>query len=518
MFLYNCNSSLQKQEQHEYAVKESIVNEAVDEKSKKIELEMTKKGDEIKKEYNTESYDHIVENPFVSTLLNPVSTFGIDVDKASYSNMRRFLHNNILPPPGAIRIEELINYFDYNYPQPDDEHPFSVNLSLTNCYWNKNHKLLSIGLKGKETPLNNIPPANLVLLLDVSGSMRSPHKLPLLKRAFKVLLKQLRPDDKVAIVVYAGAAGLVLPSTKCSEKDKIIDAFEKLEAGGSTAGGEGIKLAYKIAAENFTEQGNNRVIIATDGDFNVGESSDAAMVKLIEEKRESGIFLTVLGFGMGNYNDSMMEKLSNAGNGNYAYIDNILEAQKVLGHEMWRTLYTIAKDVKLQIEFNPYKVKGYRLIGYENRTLNSEDFNDDKKDAGDIGAGHTVTALYEIIPSGSEEKISEADELEYRKQEVVKSDNILTLKLRYKQPQADKSTLMLRRMKESDIFTDKPDENFRFAASIAEFGLLLRNSKFKGTASFKALRNRAKEAMGEDKFGYRKEFLQIVNIAEALSE
>ena len=469
-------------------------------------------------EFNTEEYDRINENPFLSPLHNPLSTFAVDVDKAAYSNMRRFLNHNEMPPPDAIRLEELINYFEYTYPQPDDDHPFSISSEMGKCFWNEKHSLISIGLKGRETALNEIPPANLVFLLDVSGSMDSPEKLPLLKKALKVLLDELRPTDKVAITVYAGAAGLVLPSTQCLYKDKIIDAFDDLQAGGSTAGGEGIVLAYKIAKENFIKGGNNRIILATDGDFNIGASSDAEMERLIELKRDEGVFLTVLGFGMGNYKDSKMEKLSNIGNGNYAYIDNILEAKKVLGYEMWRTLYAIAKDVKIQIEFNPAKVKAYRLIGYENRMLRSEDFNDDTKDAGEIGAGHTVTALYEIIPAGADEEVPGIDELEYQQTQVKKSDNLMTLKLRYKHPDKNTSILMERRITQSEIFTDQVSQNFRFASSVAEFGLLLRGSKHKANANYNQVLELANNAKGEDTFGYRAEFIHMVKTAEALDD
>ncbi len=469
-------------------------------------------------DFNTEEYDKINENPFLGVINNPVSTFGVDVDGAAYSNVRRFLNQNQLPPPDAVRMEELINYFDYTYPQPTDEHPFSVNLEMADCPWNKAHKLMLIGLKGKETPLTSIPPANLVFLLDVSGSMDSPEKLPLLKQSLKILMEQMRPTDRIAIVVYAGAAGLVLPSTPVTEKNKIIRAFDDLQAGGSTAGGEGIVLAYKVARENFIQGGNNRVILATDGDFNIGASSDADMERLIEEKRKDGVFLTVLGFGMGNYKDSKMEKLSNAGNGNYAYIDNILEAKKTLGYEMWRTLYTIAKDVKIQIEFNPSQVKGYRLIGYENRMLRREDFNDDTKDAGDIGAGHTVTALYEIIPAGSSEKINGVDDLEYQKSDIVKSDNLMTLKLRYKTPEGSESKLITKRVTEKEIWVSATSDNFKFASSVTQFGLLLRNSEHKADASWENAMQLAIQAKGEDKFGLRNEYIRLVEVAEALSK
>jgi Ca-activated chloride channel family protein len=474
--------------------------------------------EEAPKEFNTEEYDKIVENAFVSALTNPLSTFSVDVDNASYSNVRRFLNSNEMPYPGSVRIEEMINYFDYQYRQPTDEHPFSVSMEMGKCYWNTEHYLVQIGLKGKEIEIEKIPSGNMVFLIDVSGSMENTNKLPLLKSAFKILMEKLRPSDRVAIVVYAGAAGLVLESTSCDEKDKIINAFDNLSAGGSTAGGEGIKLAYKIAKQNFIQGGNNRVILATDGDFNIGQSSDASLEKMIEEKRKDGIFLTVLGFGMGNYKDSKMEKLSNAGNGNYAYIDNILEAKKVLGKEIWGTLYTIAKDVKIQIEFNPAKVKGYRLIGYENRMLKKEDFNDDTKDAGDIGSGHTVTAFYEIIPAGSDEEIPGVDELEYQQTNVVESENMMTVKLRYKKPDENKSKLIKNRIKENDIKSAELSQNFMFASAVAEFGLLLRDSKFKADATYTQVIQRAKHSKGTDDEGYRAEFIRLVEIAEALSK
>jgi Ca-activated chloride channel family protein len=473
--------------------------------------------DEKKDNFNTESYDKIVENPFVSPISTPLSTFSVDVDRASYANVRRYLNNNQLPPPDAVRIEEMINYFDYSYPLPTGKEPFSVNLELGICPWNANHQIIAIGLKGKEVEVKNVPSSNLVFLLDVSGSMDEPNKLPLLKQSFKILIEKLRPSDKVAIVVYAGAAGCVLPSTSCKEKEKIFKAFDDLQAGGSTAGGDGIKLAYKIAKENFIKGGNNRVILATDGDFNVGESSDAAMERLIEQKREEGVFLTVLGFGMGNYKDSKMEKLSNAGNGNYAYIDNIIEAQKTLGKEFFGTIYTIAKDVKIQIEFNPAKVKAYRLIGYENRMLKAEDFNDDKKDAGDIGSGHTVTALYEIIPAGSKEEVPGIDDLEYQKNQVLSSNDIMTLKLRYKEPQDTVSQLIKQKVGDGD-FKKELSENLKWATSVTEFALILRDSKFKGKSSFSHIIEMAQNNKGTDPDGYRSEFVKLVKIAELLKK
>ena len=468
-------------------------------------------------EHNTESYDLINDNNFKNVTEQPVSTFSIDVDRASYANVRRFLNNNTFPPKDAVRVEEMINYFDYEYPQPDNGNPFSINLEMNECPWNKEHKLLLVGLQGEQVSESNIPPSNFVFLIDVSGSMNRPNKLPLVKQSLRILIGNLRPIDKVAIVVYAGAAGLVLESTPGSNKQKILGAIDQLQAGGSTAGGAGIKLAYKVAKENLILKGNNRVILASDGDFNVGASSDAEMVRLIEEKRNEGVFLTILGYGMGNYKDSKMEQLSNAGNGNYGYIDNILEAKKMFGHELWGTLYTIAKDVKIQVEFNPGKVKAYRLIGYENRLLNREDFNDDKKDAGEIGSGHTVTALYEIVPADSEEEIKNSDPLVYQKTNMVKSDDIMTLKVRYKKPDEDVSNLIEKKITEKDVKAKTMSNNFAFASAVAEFGMLLRNSEFKGNASYPAVVARAQQAKGNDKYGYRSEFIKLVEVCGLLA-
>lgn len=474
-------------------------------------------------DYNTESYDVINENQFKSSVNNPLSTFSIDVDAASYSNVRRFITNNSLPPIDAVRIEELINYFDYDYPQPTGDDPFSINTELSECPWNENHMLVHIGLQGKTISLDKLPPSNIVFLLDVSGSMDSPSKLPLLKKAFNLLLKQLRENDRVAIVVYAGAAGVVLKSTLGNEKEIIIQALDKLQAGGSTAGGEGIQLAYKIAAENFIDGGNNRIVLATDGDFNIGASSDAEMVRLIEKEREKGIFLTVLGFGMGNYKDSKMEKLADKGNGNYAYLDNIMEAKKVLVNEFGGTMFTIAKDVKIQVEFNPAKVKAYRLIGYENRIMNNEDFNDDKKDAGELGAGHTVTALYEIIPADSDEKIPGIDDLKYQNTNpndfAQNTNEIMTVKLRYKQPNENTSKLLETTISDDNFVSlDNAGDNFMFAAAISQFGMLLRNSEFKGTSTFENTIEFAKKSAGTDKNGYRKDFIRMAEAAALLYE
>lgn len=468
---------------------------------------------DVSENFNTESYDVINENIFKDVINNPLSTFSIDVDRAAYSNVRRFLTQNQKPVKDAVRIEELINYFDYDYPQPTNGHPFSITIEADKCPWNTKHQLFLVGLKGENINENEIPANNLTFLIDVSGSMSSANKLPLLKQAFKYLVENLRPQDRVAIVVYAGAAGVVLESTPGNQKEKIIAALDMLQAGGSTAGGEGINLAYKIAKQNFIKNGNNRVILASDGDFNVGASSDAEMVRLIEEKRNDGIFLSILGFGMGNYKDSKMEQISNAGNGNYAYIDNILEAKKVFGTELWGTLYTIAKDVKIQIEFNPSKVKAYRLIGYENRILNKEDFNNDKKDAGDIGCGHTVTALYEVIPADSDEEVSNVDPLEYQQQTKVNSKNLMTVKVRYKKPNEDTSNLIVEKVESGK---SKSTNNLMFASAVAEFGMLLRESEFKGNATFADVLKRAKTSAGLDEYGYKADFIKMVEMGEML--
>ena len=464
--------------------------------------------------YETEQYNRIVENNFKLALDNPLSTFSIDVDRAAYANVRRFLNSNALPPPDAVRIEEMVNYFKYDYPQPKGADPFAVSMELATCPWNAEHQLALVGLQGLDIETKDLPPNNLVFLLDVSGSMDASDKLPLLKSAMRLLVDQLRPEDRVSIVVYAGAAGLVLEPT--ADKAEILEAITRLNAGGSTAGGAGIELAYKAAKESFIPQGNNRVILATDGDFNVGVSSDGALTRLIEEKRETGIFLTVLGFGTGNIKDSRMEQLADKGNGNYAYIDDILEAKKVLVTEMGGTLVTIAKDVKIQIEFNPAQVKAYRLIGYENRMLAAEDFADDKKDAGELGAGHTVTALYELIPADSDEDIRTAGDLKYQVTGLVKSDELMTVKLRYKEPSGDTSKLIVRAIEAENSLSEESSNNMQFASSVAEFGLLLRNSEYKGAASYTEVIRRAKASRGEDAEGYRAEFIRLVEKAELL--
>lgn len=463
--------------------------------------------------HNTESYNAIEENIFHKSLDKPLSTFSIDVDAASYSNMRRFLNMGQLPPKDAVRIEEMINYFSYDYDGPSDDYPFAIHTSKMKAPWNEENYLVKIGIQGKKLDMDELPPSNIVFLLDVSGSMGSPNKLPLLKSSLKMLANELRPSDKVAIVVYAGAAGLVLPPTSGSNKQTIFEALEKLQSGGSTAGGAGIKLAYQIAKENYVDGGNNRVILATDGDFNIGASSDAEMQRLIEEKRKEGVFLTVLGFGMGNYKDSKMEILADKGNGNYAYIDNIMEAKKVLVTEFGGTLFTIAKDVKIQVEFNPAVVQAYRLIGYENRKLKDEDFNDDQKDAGELGSGHTVTALYEIIPVGvSSEFVKGIDPLKYQdKSRPSNTSEIMTVKFRYKNPEETKSKLITHTLA-NDQKTDN-DQNLNWAAAISSFGMLLRNSEFKGNLTYSDVINLAKTAKGADEFGYRQEFINLVEIA-----
>lgn len=465
--------------------------------------------------YNTEEYGRIYENDFTTVRDNPLSTFSIDVDTGAYSNVRRFLNAGQLPPADAVRIEEMINYFSYNYEKPNDQDPFSINIDAAQAPWNTAHQLVRIGLQGKTLASEEIPASNLVFLIDVSGSMNQNNKLPLLKKALKMMVRQLSADQRVAIVVYAGAAGQVLESTSGANKQKIISALDRLSAGGSTAGGAGIKLAYDIAAQNYIEGGNNRVIMATDGDFNTGVSSTSEMIRLIEQKRDEGVFITVCGFGMGNYKDQRLEQIANKGNGTYYYIDTEKEANKVFVEELGSTLFTIAKDVKLQIEFNPAQVKAYRLIGYENRRLNKEDFNDDQKDAGELGAGHTVTALYEIIPADSQEIVSSVDELVYQKNQPVASDDVMTVKLRYKEPDQNTSKLIQRSIAQTEL-TVTPKDDFEFCAAVAEFGLLLRQSQHKGHANYNHVVQAATTAKGRDISGYRQEFIDLVYRAQAL--
>jgi Ca-activated chloride channel family protein len=436
--------------------------------------------------HNTEEYGRFDENPFLRPGDNPLSTFSIDVDRASYANVRRILREGTLPPRNAVRIEEMINYFTYDYPEPGGADPVSITTELAGCPWNDQHRLLLVGLQSKKIPTADLPPNNLVFLVDTSGSMSSSDKLPLVKNALRLLVDQLRPEDTVSIVAYAGSAGVVLKPTHGSDRGVILEALDAFEAGGSTAGAQGIVLAYEVANENFLRNGNNRVILATDGDFNVGVSSDGELEQLIEEKRRDGIFLTVLGFGSGNIKDSKMELLADKGNGNYAYIDTIAEARKSLVQEMGATLLTVAKDVKIQVEFNPSAVGAYRLIGYENRLLRAEDFNNDEKDAGEIGAGHSVTALYEIVPPGQDVATGSVDPLKYQNRAASSSASadVATVKLRYKAPDSDTSRLMTRVVANT---TTPPSENLRLAASVAQLGMLLRDSPHKGNATFEKI-------------------------------
>lgn len=474
---------------------------------------------------SNEEYGTFVENKYIAVQDEALSTFSIDVDRASYSNLRRHLDQMQKPPKDAIRIEEMINYFNYDYPQPTNEHPFIVETEVSDCPWNKEAKLVKVGLQGKNIDLEKAPISNLVFLIDVSGSMSYANKLPLLKESLKLLINNMRAKDKMAIVVYAGAAGLIQAST--SDKNKLLEALDKLEAGGSTAGGAGIELAYKVAKENLVSDGNNRVIIATDGDFNVGSSSTTDLEALIVKKRKDDIFLTVLGYGMGNYKDDRMEVLADKGNGNYAYIDNIKEAKKTLVKEMGGTLYTIAKDVKLQIEFNPVQVKSYRLVGYENRLLKKEDFNDDTKDAGELGAGHTVTALYEIIlvdnykESKKDKTGNNVDDLVYQKSKPTHlaqtSEDLMTIKLRYKEPKGTKSILMALPVAKDIQPISEASENFRFASAVAGFGMLLRTSEFSKDLSYDTVLKLAEGAKGADKEGYRKEFIGMVKNVRSMS-
>lgn len=471
---------------------------------------------------SNEDYQTPTENAFQTALDRPLSTFSIDVDKASYSNMRRFLNNNQLPPTDAVRIEELVNYFNYDYPEPTGKIPFSVSTEMSDCPWNPQHKLVQIGLKGKTVAKNQMPASNLVFLLDVSGSMGQPNKLPLLKSAFKLLTQQLRAEDRVSIVVYAGASGVILNPTSGRHTQQIMTALDRLEAGGGTAGAQGIQLAYQLAEKAFIPNGNNRVILATDGDFNIGIRNTDELIKLIENKRKSGIFLSVLGFGMGNYKDHRMEQIADKGNGNYAYIDNIREAKKVLVEEMTSTLFTIAKDVKIQVEFNPIKVHSYRLIGYENRMLKKEDFNDDTKDAGEIGAGHTVTALYEIVPKDAAEVTdSNVDELRYQTSRAKLASHItkewMTVKLRYKDPKSEVSKKSVFRVANKGLKWQDTSDNFQFSAAVASFGMLLKDSEFKGNTSFQKIENWALNSLGKDEYGYRTEFMELVGKAKSIA-
>lgn len=471
-------------------------------------------------EANTEEYKEIQENGFKKASDVPLSTFSIDVDAASYSNMRRFLNKGVLPPTDAIRTEELINYFSYNYPCPTGDDPVKITAEVGSCPWNEQNRLVRIGLKAKEIPTENLPASNLVFLIDVSGSMYGPDRLDLVKSSLKLLVNNLREKDKVAIVVYSGSVGEKLPSTSGSDKQKIKEAIDELKAGGSTAGGEGLKQAYKIARKNFITGGNNRIILCTDGDFNVGVSSDEELEKLIEQERKSGVFLTVLGYGMGNYKDKKMQTLAEKGNGNHAYIDNLQEANRVLVNEFGATLHTVAKDVKLQVEFNPAHVQAYRLIGYESRLLADEDFNNDIKDAGEMGAGHTVTALYEVIPVGVKSNmIGKVDDLKYQKKTEKSirpntSEELLTIKLRYKAPNGQVSKKI--ELPLTDPKNNQVSADFRFASAVAMFGQLLRDSEYKGDATYDKVISLAKTGLENDEKGYRKEFIRLAETAKGL--
>lgn len=492
------------------------------EKIEKIEKENAKKEQTLSKyepvEVDQEEYESFVENQFENSAATPLSTFSIDVDNASYTNVRRFLNDGETVPKDAVRVEEMINFFKYDYPQPRNNDSFSISTEYSIAPWNPRHKLLKIGLKGKVIADKNLPSSNFVFLIDVSGSMDDDDKLPLLKESMKLLVKQMRKNDRIAIVVYAGAAGLVLPSTSGADKDKIIAALNDLQAGGSTAGGEGIELAYKTAEENFIKDGNNRIILATDGDFNVGKSSNSDMETLIEEKRKSGVFLTCLGYGMGNYKDSKMEILADKGNGNYAYIDNMQEATRFLDKEFIGSMYAIAKDVKIQIEFNPKHVQSYRLIGYENRKLRDEDFANDTIDAGELGSGHTVTALYEIIPVGVEsEYFTAAAQLKYSKPLNTGSNynnELATIKFRYKKPDGDKSTEMVQIIPDSSLPLQKTSDDYKFAAAVAWFGLKLRDSKLVPNKTTEDIKAMAKQGLKNDPDGYKAEFIRLVEMVK----
>jgi Ca-activated chloride channel family protein len=511
---------------HHFAYELPVHLEAIEVSAMKtvasMEVRMvTLRGSRGKVKMNRENYSKIDDHTYVSVASDPLSTFSIDVDRASYSNVRRFLNDGVLPPPDAVRIEEMLNYFPYEYPVPKGKDPVTVSSTYTTCPWNPAHQLVHIGLRAKDIDVKSAPANNLVFLLDVSGSMSDAAKLPLLKKALYLLVDQLREQDKVSIVVYAGAAGLVLPTTSGANKQAIKEVIERLDAGGSTAGGEGIQLAYATALSSFIANGNNRVILATDGDFNVGVSSEGDLIRLIESKRNEGVFLSVLGFGTGNLQDGKMEKIADRGNGNYNYIDNELEAKKVLIDEMGGTLVTVAKDVKLQVEFNPAHVKAYRLIGYENRDLEDEDFNNDSKDAGDMGAGHMVTALYELIPSGSTEAVPGIDSLRYQKEKSTKldaslSNELLTVKVRYKQPNGSASQLLSTPISAQQTTFNTCSSDVQFACAVAAFGMILRNSEYKGEANLAQVKTMAESNKGTDPNGYRKDFVELLKKAEVL--
>ena len=501
----------------ESAVYDMVKSEVLDVSASRIVVQSSS-YDNLK----SEEYSSFTENKFLLAKDVPLSTFSADVDGASYSNVRRMINGGILPGKDAVRVEEFVNYFSYDYPQPTGSDPVRIITETGVCPWNENHRLVKIGLKAKEIPSSNLPKSNFVFLIDVSGSMWGATRLDLVKSSLKLLVNNLREQDRVAIVVYAGAAGEVLPSTSGADKQKIREALDNLTAGGSTAGGDGIQLAYKIAKKNFIEGGNNRIILCTDGDFNVGVSSNEGLEQLIEQERKSGVFLSILGYGMGNYKDAKMQTLAQAGNGNHAYIDNLQEANKVLVSEFGSTMYAVAKDVKLQIEFNPTKVQAYRLVGYETRLLNKEDFNDDTKDAGEMGAGHTVTAFYEIILVGVKSNmIGSVDPLKYQKKvdeiplaNSINSPELLTVKLRYKQPTADISKKI--EMPVIDNGKNDVSDDFRFASAAVMFGQLLRDSQYKGNATYDNVVALAKKGLENDQQGYRREFVRLVEATKGL--
>jgi Ca-activated chloride channel family protein len=471
--------------------------------------------------FNTETYDLISDNPFILVAQDPLATFSVDVDTASYSNIRRFLTMNQLPPKDSVRIEEMINYFTYDYPSPTGRHPVGAYTEVAAAPWAPDHRLVRIGIKAKDVDVSKRPPSNLVFLIDVSGSMATPEKLPMLKSAMKLMVEKLGEGDHVAIVTYAAGSGVRLPSTSGDKKEVINAAIDNLNAGGGTNGGAGILLAYETAISNFIRSGINRVVLATDGDFNLGVTNQGDLIRIIEGKAKSGVFLSVLGFGMGNYKDSTLEKLADKGNGNYAYIDTLNEARKVLVEEMSGTLLTVAKDVKIQVEFNPAEVNAYRLIGYENRALRHQDFNDDKKDAGDMGAGQSVTALFEVVPSGRDMQIAEVDTLKYqqRGQLTARARNnreILNLRIRYKEPEGTTSQLIEAAVLDRSSSLNNASTDFRFAAAVASFGMILRDSPYKGQSTIDAVIDMAEKSRGNDKNGYREEFVQLVRKARAL--
>lgn len=464
----------------------------------------------IQPEFNTEEYDKITENEFKNAQDNPLSTFSIDVDKASYANVRRYVEMGQMPPKNSVRIEELVNYFPYEYKNPTGKHPFSIDTEITQTPWNSDNLLMRIGIQGKKLDYNDIKPSNLVFLIDVSGSMSDRNKLPLLKESFQLMVDELPKNSRVALVTYAGSTGVVLPSTSVDDKETIKRALKNLESGGGTAGAQGIELAYKIAQENLIENGNNRVILATDGDFNVGTSSTGNLVDMIIDKRKNDIYLTICGFGMGNYKDGRMEQISNAGNGNYFYIDNWKEAQKVFKKELMANLFTIAKDVKIQVEFNPNTVESYRLIGYENRLLNKEDFNDDTKDAGELGAGHNVTALYEIVPKGGKSSGKTVDDLKYQATQLTgNTQDLVTFKLRYKPIKSNKSKLITKVIKTNEKKSyQEASNNTQFASAVASYGMLLRDSEFKGNATYSKVLSWLKGTQNP----YKNDFVELVEM------